>query len=65
MKPAVQASTEALDEVWKKFECGSTNRQRRMRYPQIAIIEEFLNEGLKMHMFPSISEPSSSKEDSD
>jgi hypothetical protein len=65
MKPAVQASTEALDEVWKKLECGSTNRQRRMRYPQIAIIEDFLNEGLKMHMFPSISEPSSSKEDSD
>ena len=65
MKPLVQKLTEALDEVWTKFECGSTNRQRRMRFPQIAIIEEILNEGMKMHMFPFISEPSSSNEDVD
>ena len=57
MKPAAETAREALDGVWDVFECGSTNRSRRLRYPQIEIIEEVLLEGLRMHMFPFITEP--------
>jgi len=64
MKPATEAATKALDGIWAKFECGSRNRNRRIRYPQIATIEEVLEDGLKMHMFPSISEPTPYNEES-
>jgi hypothetical protein len=63
MKPAAETAKEALDGVWDVFECGSTNRNRRLRYPQIEVIEEALLEGLKMHMFPFIAEPTQPPEE--
>ena len=62
---AAATAKEALDGVWAKFECASTNRSRRMRYPQIETIEEALVDALKMHMSPSISEPNPSMEESE
>jgi hypothetical protein len=50
--------TGATTEIWVNFKCGPKHGNRRMRYyPQIALIEEIHVDGLKMHMFTSISEP--------
>uniref|UniRef100_A0A7S1YG87 Uncharacterized protein n=1 Tax=Grammatophora oceanica TaxID=210454 RepID=A0A7S1YG87_9STRA len=58
MQPKVATCTDALDTLYRQFECETKNKRRLRKYPEIHTIRGLLLDGLRRHMFPAITEPS-------
>lgn len=63
MEEAATKCTDALDELWARFDCSTKSTSKKEKHPEIEILANMLIDGLKTHMFPHIAAPEPYREE--